>query len=312
MRTKRSSCFRMRSLAGIHVRSINTMKPRLLLTGLIAAVLIIVTGCGTPPPPTKWFVRRGPTYHHTMPSVDRIGVMVDAAVAYDQVATNFFVIDDSLAAMSNIIREATADLKRKGFEIAFVESPFVGSMKPLKASFPVARRRSDNPGRQQPPFYSADDVAGDAAYRDALLKSLREILVAVDNRGELPTDQLRSEPATREALAAVAKKRGIRYLFVVHGNGTVVSGGKQTGQAIGTALLTAAITLGNAVVVAHNVSTLDSFASLVDLENAEVVWCNSLRLALNPANQSDYKERWARNVLFWLPPRGQTEPPLPK
>jgi hypothetical protein len=289
------------------------MKRKLSRTWIVLTLALAFTGCGTPPPPTKWFVRRGPTYQTTMPSVERIGVMVDAAIAYDQVDTNFFVIEDSLVAISNIIREATGDLKRKGYALAFVESPFIGTMKPASIEFPVARSRRDKPDRRPPPFQIAEELSADADYRDALLKSLREIMVSVDNRGELPTDQLRSDPATSAALAAVAKKRGIRYLFVVHGSGTVVSGGKQTGQAIGTALLTGVITLGNAVVIAHNVSTLDSFASLVDLENAEIVWCNSIRLpAMNPANGAAYKERWAQNVLYWLPPRGQLEPPLPK
>ena len=282
-----------------------------LITG--GALAALLTGCGTMPPPTKWYVRRGPTYNQTMPTVDRVGVVVDAAIAYDRVDTNYFVIEDSLLAISNLIREATANLKAKGYEIAFVESPFVGAFKYLPVDYAVADKRKDTPAIRKSPFHTAGDAAADAAYREALARMARDIAAAIDDRGELPTEHVRADEATRAALKAVAEKRGIRYLLLVHGNGTIVSGGKQTGQAIGTALLTGVITLGNVVVVAHNISTLDSYVSLLDLQNAEVLWSNSLALpGLNPANAAHYKERWAHNVLYWLPPRGQLEPPSPK
>ena len=288
------------------------MKRELVLTAVTCALALLLTGCGTVPP-TKWFVRRGPTYNATMPTVDRVGVFVDAAIAYDRVDTNYFVIEDSLLAISNLVREAAADLKAKGYEVAFVEAPFVGAFKHSPQPFAVAEKRGDKPAGRSSPFQVVDGWKEDAAYRDALVKAMRDILGAVENRGELPTDQLRSDEGTRGALQAIADKRQIRYLFLVHGHGTIVSGGKQTGQAIGTALLTGVITLGNAVVVAHNTSTLASYVSLIDLHNAEVVWCNSLGLpGLNPANASHYKGRWAHNVLYWLPPRGQLEPPQPK
>ncbi len=288
------------------------MKKEIVLNAALCALALLVTACGTVPP-NKWFVRRGPTYNVTMPTVDRVGVFVDTAITYDRVGTNYIVIEDSLLAISNLVREAAADLKRKGYEVAFVEAPFVGGCLNSPLQFAVADKRADKPAARSLPFHVVSGLKDDPAYRDSLAKAMRDILSAVDQRGELPTDQLRAEEGTRAALQAIADKRQIRYLFLVHAQGTVVSGGKQAGQAIGTALLTGVITLGNVVVVAHNTSALSSYVSLIDLQSAEVVWCNSLGLpGMNPANADHYKGRWAHNVLYWLPPRGQLDPPQPK
>ena len=102
----------------------------------------------------------------------------------------------------------------------------------------------------------------------------------------------------------------IRYLFVIQGNGSIVSGWKQAGQDIGTAVVSSVLTMGMVTVTKHNVSFLDSYAALVDLQTVEVLWSNSLRMeGWNPANPSAFKKfQWAHHVLYWLPPKGQIEP----
>src|SRR6266446_7164142 len=54
---------------------------------------------------------------------------------------------------------------------------------------------------------------------------------------------------------------------------------------------------------AHNISLLDCFIGLVDLETGEMLWTNSLRLGQNPANEGLYKGAWSRALLFHLPDR---------
>jgi hypothetical protein len=244
-----------------------------------------------------------------MPSVDRLGLLVDVAVAYDRVSTRYFNVADSLAAITNLVHEGQADLTAKGYEVAFVESPFVGGFKNAHNYFPVAVGRKDKPSSRMPPFMTTPDLDADPAYRDALLCACRDVLRAVENRGRMPTDVLVSSEATRLALRSIAAKKNIRYLFVIQGDGTIVSGGKQLGQEVLTGILSTVITFGAVTVSAHNISFLDSYVSLIDLQNAEVVWSNSLRLReFNAANANHYKARWAHNVLYWLPPRGQLDP----
>jgi len=284
-----------------------------LAIGIAPLAMLLLAGCGTALP-VKWYVRRGPAYNDTMPTVDRIGLVVDAAVSYDRVGTNNnFNIEDSLAAIKNLINETQSDLKAKGYEVAFLESPFVAAFKTPDTVYLVAQARKGQPSERRAPFLVADELNADPDYRDGLLKASRLVHQAVQNRGELPTEQLRSDETVRQTLSAIAAKKNVRYLLLVQGDGTIVSGGKQVGQEIGTILLSSVISFGTVVASAHNLSTLDSYVSLIDLNEAEVLWCNSLRLGgLNPANSEHYKRRWAHNVLYWLPPRGKLEPPPPK
>ncbi len=285
------------------------MNRRLISLMIACALAVTVAGCASRP--TSAFVRRGPTYNAIKPAVDRVGLLVDATVAYDRVSTNYFDIEDSMVAISNLVHEAQAALNAKGYEVVCVQAPFVGGFKPADKSFRVAQARKDAPADRFAPFFVDAAMDSDPEYRDALLKTSRDVMAAVADRGELPTEVLCSSPGTRTAFSTVASKMGVRYLLVVQGSGTIVSAGEQTGQAIGTALLSTAVSLGSVTVTVHNVSLLDNHVSLIDLQTPEAVWCNSLRLAgLNPANPSDYKSRWAEKVLYWLPPRGQLEVPL--
>jgi hypothetical protein len=283
-------------------------KAKPILIGILSLSVFLTAGCSTALP-NKTFVRRGTSYRQTMPAVDRAGLLVDGLVAYDRTGSRYYDIEDSLTAISNLTREAESELKAKGYELAFVEAPFVGGFRNPSVSSPVASRRKEGPQQQTAPFRTADYLDTDPAYRDILLITSRRVLGAVEKHGALPTETLQSAQDVKPALTALADKKHIRYLFVVQGNGVVESGGKQVGQEIGSAVFTAVISLGTVSGSVHNVSFLDSYVSLVDLQNAEVVWCNSLRLAqFNPANSSHYPNRWAHNLLYWLPPRGKLEP----
>jgi hypothetical protein len=282
------------------------MKQRFLQIIAIPVLAIMAGGCAAYP--TKAFVRCGPAYTTEMPTVDRVGLLVDAAVAYDRVGSTYYDVQDSETAISSLAQETEADLKTKGYDVAFVETPFVGGFKASEKSFLVATGRKDQPSFHSPPFEVSAAMNADPAYRDALLRASRNIIQAAEGRGELPTEHLRSLKGTRSAFATIAAKKNVRYLFVVQGNGTIESGGKQVLQEASTSLLSSMV--GASGVSAHNVSGLDSYATLVDLRTAEALWCNSLHLGdLNPANPRHYRtHRWAYNVLYWLPPRGQLTP----
>lgn len=271
-------------------------------------LMFLGAGCDSDRP-IKYFVRTGPTYATTMPTVDEVGLLVDATVQYDRGYTNYLDLDDSRAAISNIVHETRKNLELKGYRIAFVESPFVGSFKSSSGNYLVADHRKGVPSWRSAPFEISTALDSDASYRDGLLKTARGLFTVVQNRGEIPTEMLREDDATRAALESIANKKNVRYLLVILGDGQVVSARKQASQEIDTAIFSTVVTLGTVTVVAHNASFLKSFVALVDLRNAEVVWCNWMPVSpLNPANADSYRFRWPRSVLHWLPARGKLEP----
>jgi hypothetical protein len=287
-----------------------TTKTKYLALNLaLCAMAVLLAGCRTVQP-VKTFVRCGPNYKDAMPAVDRVGVLVDAVVAYDRVTSTYVTIEDSQLAITQLARETEADLKAKGYQVAFVEAPFIGAFKSPDTTFLVAPNRRGEPVSQAGPFQIIEDPNQDSGCRDALLALSRQIIACAEDRGEMPTDRLRSAEGARAALDEVAAKKNIRYLIVVQGNGHLVSGGKQAGQQVGTALVSSLLTMGMVTVVAQNVSWLDSYVSLIDLQDEEVLWSNSLRLTkFNAANPKHYEtSRWSHNVLYWLPPRGLLDP----
>jgi hypothetical protein len=273
--------------------------------------VLLVTGCATGPVlPNKTYVRVGPDYNMTMPTVGRLGLLVDAAITYDEVGSEFFDIEDSRSAIANLAQETRTDLTSKGYELAFDETPFVGAFFNSESPAPVASGRNAEPHPMTPPFRTADYLDTEPDYRKALQTVDQRVLAALSNGGRFPTDSLQSNAATEAAMRVIADKMHVRYLLVVQGRGSIVSVGKQVGQVIGTAVVTAVLTLGMVSGSSHNISFLDSYVGLVDLQTAEVLWSNSLRLGnLNPAESGDYKRSgWAYNVLYWLPPRGTLAP----
>ena len=118
---------------------------------------------------------------------------------------------------------------------------------------------------------------------------------------------MQSEPSIHEDLKLIRERQAVRYLLVVMGDGKIVSAGKQTGQVVGTALLSTVMTLGMVTVTAHNISFLDSYIGLLDLQTGEMLWTNSLRLGQNPADDGLYKGVWPRMLLYHLPDRAKTK-----
>jgi hypothetical protein len=270
------------------------------------------SGCA-PNLPNKSFVQHDPAYNQAMPAVDRMGLFVDAAVAFDGMGGRFFDIKDSRTAMVDLAQNAQADLQAKGYEVAFVETPFVAGF--LEGPpVPAAADRDTDPRPMPAPFQTEDYINKDPAYRDALETTSRQVIKAVQSHDKPANDTLQSDPAAKAALAILAEKKHIRYLFVVQGNGVIVSGAKQTGQVVGSAIIIGVLSLGTMSGSSHNVSFLDSYVSLIDLKTAEVIWSNTFRIPnFNPADADDYQHlQWAHQVLHWLPPRGSLEPTPPK
>jgi hypothetical protein len=304
------------------------------VVGLVG-VLSFAIGCASVDR-SDVFVRRGADYATQIRMVERVGVMVDALVRYDRNGTNdFFVLEDSRLAITNLLEQAQLALSANGYEVAFAEAPVIGGFTSAKTPLNVAARRKDKPGVQAPPFLVDISLRSDTELREALLVISRTAFAAITNRGELPADSLQANDSTRGAAQTIAARKGTRYLFLIQGNGTLISGGKQAsevGADILIGLIAAAVggtTAAASTHVQYSHPFLDSHMALVDLERAEVIWGNSVRIVMNPSVPEHYKGReiqrasgareytprqskevtyyWSRIALRSLPRRGGSD-----
>lgn len=266
----------------------------------------LLSGCATPP--SKSFVRCGPTYDQQIHQVRRLGVVSDAVVVYDRATGKDNVsIADSLIAATNMLADAAHRLNHDGYDVVFTAGPLVGAFEPPTTSMLVADTRHGARSDRLAPFVIAPAIAKDKVYRDALLQVVRQAFDAVSDHGELPTDTFRSNPDTLQALKILSERKHVDYLMVVVGNGLIVSGGKQVGQVLATSVLSTIMTAGLVTISEHNISFLDSYVALIHLTNGEVVWSNSLRIPDNPAASSLYHGEWSRMLLYYLPNRNVTQ-----
>jgi hypothetical protein len=277
-----------------------TLKFRIVLD-ICLLLPLLVAGCTYQP--AKDSVRYGANYKEQMPTVDRAGLFVDGLVGTEDFASKHFDIRDSATAITWSAREAQSALRAKGYDIAFVEAPFVGGYQPNGPvfSFAASQDTASHPG--MPPDRRPGYLDSDPVYRDALLATSHNVLAALDPAGT-PVSQLQTNPAIRTAFMRVAAKRHIRYLFIVQDAGVLI-----TKEYLATQVGVLAI-FGRPGDQPRR-SFLVSYASLIDLQTGEVIWSNWLRFPVFDATDlSDYQShKWAGELFYWLPLRGALEVP---
>jgi hypothetical protein len=241
-----------------------------------------------------------------LPDIDHVGLFVDGAVEYTDMSDNFVDIADSRVAVATIADKTNAELARIGVAVDFTATPFVGGMIG-QTPLPAAANRDAKPAPMTPPFDAQG--AGDPADQTALQDVSRGVARAFAEPALL-TNAGGWSPAARDGLAAIAAEKHVRYLLVVQGVGHIESGLRQTVEGVGTAALTAALSLGKVAVSVRNVSWLNSYVMLIDLETGNVVWSNSVLLKnFNPGEPDDYVRKfWSGRVLYRLPGRAKRAP----
>jgi len=199
---------------------------------------------------------------------------------------------------------------QKGYRVEFANTPFIGAFKNPDLRMEVAAKHKDAINKLYSPFFVSEQAVQDEAYQEALKHIFRRVLMAVEQKGDSPTEVFRRDPSVRESLTTIAQRTKADFVLFAIGNGTVVSKGKQIGQDIASGLLTGILSLGTMVHTAHSVSYLDSFVALVDLRNPEILWSNSFRLReLNPLKERTYLGAWSKCLLYHFPPQrvGESE-----
>jgi hypothetical protein len=197
--------------------------------------------------------------------------------------------------------EAKKALEIKGYTVNMVSSPFVGSFLNPADSFRVADEKGGEIRTNVPPFYFDDSLATDNEYRNALLDVFNEVYFTMAGNND-PVFSTSKE--LRNALKIISKRTGNDKILFMIGNGTIVPVGKTILQGVTVGVATALLTFGMFTYYVFDVSYLDSYLALLDLNTGDMLWSNFMRLTDgDPSKESFYSGTWSKNLLYYYPMR---------
>jgi hypothetical protein len=268
---------------------------RLLCLLLVAGLLV-----GCKPPPTDMFVQKTDDIDTQIGPLQKIVVLCDACCVYD---TRQILVDDSQRAEGFLLNEACRMLREKNYTPHAELACFVGGYKEPTETFAVSFTKSQDPQSIKPPFFQDAQLASDEAYRNALQYIEHFSQVCFDmgfNRGA----RFSVNPIAMESLRVIGQRTGADAVLVINAHGNYVPTSKSVGQGLATGLITGVLTLGTVVVVAYDISHVDSYVALIDVKDGRMLWSNSLRLThKHPQDENCYKDRWGHQLLYHLPAR---------
>ena len=126
--------------------------------------------------PRSRFIQKSPNFHEAMGNISRLGIISDATIVAssdtdDQSGKIYVSIGDSKRVESLMLTSAAKYMKQKGYEVAFQQAPFVGSIyysKNNSRQFNVSQQREADIITTSPPFNANESVLADEPYRSAL------------------------------------------------------------------------------------------------------------------------------------------------
>jgi len=261
----------------------------------LTLLILLLSSCATTP--TNRFIRTNPSIDKHLPQMTTIGVVNDVCLLMDDVGDDYHSIEASKSAASLMLQGAKAYLKeKKGYQVNFQLSPTVCSFKDSEEKMNVAQEKGTETFYENSPFFVSESVKNDQSYEKALIHVIKQVQNSVEQNEHSPSELFSKDDKIRDSLKVIAERANTEILFVINGNGVVVS----TGKAIGQAVLTTVFTLG--LVTARNTSYLDSYAALIDLKKGEMLWSNSLRIKDDPTDEDFYLKEWPHQVLYHFPP----------
>jgi hypothetical protein len=207
----------------------------------------------------------------------------------------------------------------KGYTVRSQLSPFIGAFKVFDLAsctntpsiqHRVADYQGANVTNRTAPFSQIDDLKTNEILSVCLSRLIVQTLYAVASPNRRLEDTFLADPDISNATKRVAAHMGTRFLLVVVAHGRITSMGESLGQALPQAIGIAILTGGMVSGARFDVSYLDTYLALVDLDSAEVLWTDSRRMQVRPFDLSSpqfYSERWSPFFLPNLPKQEQGE-----
>lgn len=270
--------------------------------------LLFLSGCKTPYlVPTKEHVY---TTEKLVSDVDNVAVIVDACFFIDDFK-DYVSVDVSKTNQAFMTSSTVSYIENLGYHVDVHNSPFVGGYKSPETKLLVRHKKGDKSQESMPPFYMDVKIAEDIDYQQALLRVLRQVYVDVSQKKESPLTPSDSAPSLYEDLECVQQNLQSRHLLIVIGDSRYVSGMTSFSQGMLTGIATGVLTGGFLAISVYDVSHIDTYAALIDLEQKEVLWANSLRLKGGNVRKKEFYstwneyyqsyDGWAKNIFFYIP-----------
>lgn len=270
----------------------------ILKNWLLGCTLLIGFMAGCTSPPSKLYVQNSDDVETRTDHTEKLAVLCDVCCTRD---SERIVVDDSQRAEGFMLNEIRETVTKKGYKTVAELSPFVGGYKNPEGTFTVSMSKDQETRNVHPPFFWDAALESDEEYRDAM-KYLQHFVQICFDRGFNRSARFSVNPIARRCVTLVKERTGAEAILIANGNGNYVPTGKSVAQGIATGVLTGLLTFGTVVAVSYDVSHLDSYVALIDANDVELLWSNSLRLTdKHPQNEDCYKKRWGHNLLYYLP-----------
>ena len=270
-------------------------------SSLLFGMLLFLSSCATAPP--NQFVKFNPDSQSRINQIAHIGIIADVCLFKDVAGDNdYWVVQESRSAAGHMLQAAKAYLVGKGYDVSYVQAPFVGAFKDREKPFKVCEKNGGEVKEKTPPLFESEDLKHNRPFREALLKVIPKIPRSQSRQPSLP-DTCCTTADMKDHISVIAESTGGDATLFLIGHGTIVSTGKQLTQGLATGLLTAVLTLGTASVVRYDASVMDTYAVLVDNTTGEILWSNVRRLKGDGFTDGAYYnvEKWPKTILQYMP-----------
>lgn len=265
----------------------------------------VLSACSTVSPPPTPFTRSAASYDAKQSEIRNIAVIADACLIRDEGGSeDYWLINDSRTAGRHMLDGTEAYLKGKGYKVDFAEAPFVCAYKYGTGKMNAAADPGGQVSAKEPPLFEAEGLARDPAYRQSLITLINATQGAVKQVERSPSHVCCKTPPLKRDLDTVAKATGGDAILFLVGDGVVVPEEKSVAQGVATGAATAVMTLGLGSYAQWNVSYMDNYAALVDVETGDILWGSSSRSKGGGlTDKGYYSDKWAPEALSHLPSR---------
>ncbi|MBN2018798.1 MAG: ankyrin repeat domain-containing protein [Sedimentisphaerales bacterium] len=242
-----------------------------------------------------------------------MAVVADTCITIDDFK-DYISVEDSRNVESYMLSATRKYLENIGYQVSEQYMPFVGGSRSSQVKVAVKKQKKAKIEEIPAPYFIEEGLRSDADYQAALERVIQNVLQVVQQKEKSPEEIFKLNSNVQEDLQLIRERLQTRYGLFVIGDGKIVSGITSFTQAMVTGMATGLLTGGMFIYSACEVSYLDTYVAIIDLTQADLLWCNSMRLqsgeVLGQNYYSSWDERiqtysgWVRNMLFYIPVKG--------